>query len=103
MITIKDFIEVFDGTVDVYDNYTEELGIAYCGEKLTPEGEAQFAAALKLPIQQIRNDIVIIAVDAVGQSPKETEKKLLLAKDFFESAAGLCSATDYDKWFKEEE
>ena len=26
---IKDFIEVFSGTIDVVDNYTEELYIAY--------------------------------------------------------------------------
>lgn len=103
MITVKDFISVFDGTIDVYDNYTEELGIAYCGEKLTPEGEKHFAEALRLPIERIDNEMLVVAVNAPGQSEKETERKLQIAKDFFESAAGFCTSKDYDKWFKEDE
>jgi len=37
-----------------------------------------------------------------GLSDKEIEKRLSIAKDFFESAAGCCCADNYDKWFKEQ-
>ena len=101
-MTIKDFIEVFNDTVDVYDNYCEELCVAYCGEKLTPEGEKHFAEALNLPVIEIRSDVVIVGVNMPGLSEKSVEKRLAIAKEFFESVAGQCSAPDWDKWIVSE-
>ena len=97
---IKDFIEVFSGDIDVVDNYTEELYIAYCGEHLTPEGEEHFAEALELQIEEIRSDLVIIMVDHEEFTDEEAEHNLKIAKELFESMAGYCDADDWDKWFE---
>ncbi|MBE5757596.1 MAG: hypothetical protein E7345_01515 [Clostridiales bacterium] len=99
---VIDFIEKFTGTIDVYDNYVEELSIAYCGEKLTEVGKEHFAKALQLPIDHFDTEILVIAVDEKGLSENEVEERLALAKDLFESIAGGCSASDWDKWFSEE-
>ena len=60
---VIDFIEKFTGTIDVYDNYVEELAIAYCGEKLTEAGKERFAEALELPVEHFDTDILVIEVD----------------------------------------
>lgn len=99
---VIDFIEKFTGTIDVYDNYVEELGTAYCGEKLTEAGKEHFAEALELPIDHFDTSVLVIQVDAKGLSEKEVEHRLEIVKDLFESIAGACSATDWDKWFTEE-
>ena len=58
---VIDFIEKFTGTIDVYDNYTEELSIAYCGEKLTEAGKKHFAEALQLPIDHFDTENALIS------------------------------------------
>lgn len=100
-MTIKEFLDVYEDDIGVYDNYCEELGIAYCGNKLTSAGEEHFAEALALPVIEIRKDVAIIGVDMPGLKTKEIEHRLKIAKDFFESAAGYCSAENYDRWFQE--
>lgn len=101
-MTIKDFMDVCSGDFDIYDNYTEELGIAYCGEKLTPEGERHFKEALQIPVAEITNDTVTIGVDTKGLSDAQIEKRLRLTKELFESIAGYCSADNYDIWVKQD-
>lgn len=101
-MTIKDFMAVCSGDFDVYDNYTEELGIAYCGERLTPEGERHFEEVLQMPVVEITNDTVTIGVDIKGLPEAKVEKRLRLAKDLFESIAGYCSADDYDIWVEQD-
>lgn len=99
---VIDFIEKFTGAIDVTDNYTEELGVAYCGEKLTEAGKKHFAEALQLPIDHFDTDILVIEVDSKGLTSNQSEHRLEIAKELFESIAGMCSAAEWDKWFTEE-
>lgn len=105
--TVKDLIEVeHDVDFDVYDDYTEELGIAYCGTKLTKEGYKHFAEALELPVSNIYRNVdgeietVIIGVDA--GTDRECEHRLKIAIELFYGMAGYCPCEDWDKWFKED-
>ena len=98
---VKDFIEVFNGSVDVTDNYTEELYIAYCGEKLTEAGAEHFKEALELEVESISTDIVVIKVSVKYLDEEACEHNLEIAKDLFESIAGYCSEEDWDEWFKD--
>lgn len=99
---VIDFIEKFTGTIDVYDNYTEELGVAYSGEKLTKAGKEHFAEALQLPIDHFDTEVVVLEIDAKGLDEKTVEHRLAIAKELFESIAGMCSASEWDEWFTEE-
>lgn len=82
--------------IDVYDDATEELGIAFCGpQELTEEGEREFADVLDYECS-IGDQCVIIHVDG-----EDWEHKLERAELLFESMAGYCSAEQFDKWFKE--
>lgn len=90
---VRDLLTI-DIDIDVYDDYDERLGIAFCsGYTLTSIGEKVFEKALDLPISSIRNDVCIIHC--------ETGKEASMARDFFESIAGYCSSSDFDKWFME--
>lgn len=91
--------------IDVYDNVCEELGIAFCGPlALTADGMEVFGEVLDyeceihMPPKGYGCGCVIVDVD--GENWKH---KLRMAKELFESMAGLCAADDYDKWFKEVE
>lgn len=98
---IKDFIEVFDGCVDVSNNYVDDGIIAYCGEKLTDEGKANFAEALDLEIESLNEDYVTIKIDEGNTREEECERRFSLMKNLFFSIAGYCDAEDWDKWFIE--
>lgn len=101
-MTIGEFIELYQGDgIDVYDNYTEELAVAYCGEQLTAAGKEHFEEALEIEVDRLLDGVVVIRVDE-GFSPMHAcERRLRLAKELFESMAGLCSASKYDEWFCE--
>ncbi len=99
---VIDFIEKFTGTIDVYDNYVEELAIAYCGEKLTEAGKERFAEALELPVEHFDTDILVIEVDIKGLDEKTVEHRLEIAKDLFTSIAGYCSESEWEMWFTKE-
>lgn len=95
-MTVRKFIDC-DFDIDVADDVCESLYIAFVGPlKLTAQGEIEFAAALDLEIE-VGDDVAIVHVD----HPEERiwRRNLSEAKHFFESAAGLCSVSDYDKWF----
>lgn len=98
---VKDFIEVFKGCVDVTDNYTDELYIAYCGEKLTDAGAEHFKDALELEIESISTDIVVVRVSSKELSEEECERNLETARDLFYSMAGYCESKRWDEWFKD--
>lgn len=85
--------------VDVYDNYTEELAIAYCGTQLTEAGEKKYADVLEFEIESIQDNIAIIKIDNDTDPEEITEKKLKKAIDMFNSMAGYCSQEKYDKYF----
>ena len=89
---VKDLIrEEID--IDVIDDYDERCWIAFCGPlKLTAKGEARFADVLDMKCQHHGNVITLHA---------ETEREAEECKTFFYSAAGFCSDTAWNRWFKE--
>ena len=103
-MTIRDLIQQ-EIDIDVYDDVCEELSIAFCGpQALTDEGEKEFADIMDYeveinPCSYGGLPAAIILID----DPDDAvwEKRLERAKLFFESAAGYCSCSDYDRWFKE--
>lgn len=95
---IKDILGKVDN-VDVYDDFTEELGVVYCGETLTVAGAEKFAEVLELDCS-INGDNLIVEINKLDDG--EDERLLQLAIDMFESMAGLCSESDYKKYINEE-
>lgn len=95
---IKDILGKIDN-VDVYDDFTEELGIAYCATTLTSAGAEKFADVLELDCN-INGDVVIVEIDKLSEG--EDERMLQLAIEMFEGMAGSCSENDYEKYFIEE-
>lgn len=100
-MTIRDLIQQ-EIDIDVYDDVCEELSIAFCGpQPLTPEGEQHFADIMDYEVELILSssygDVAIVKID----DPNEAvwEERLRKAKEFFESAAGYCPCSDYDRWF----
>lgn len=95
-----------DIDIDVYDDVCEELGIAFCGAlELTEEGEREFADVIDYevwinPCSYGGFPAAIVCID--DEDDEVWEHRLERAKLFFESAAGYCSVSDYDKWFKED-
>lgn len=96
VIKIREFIKM-DIDIDVVDDYCEELYIAFCGPLgLTAAGETAWADVLDMDIDITHiggyNPIAVVLVE-------DSEQKMQRAKDFFESVAGFCPASDWDKWF----
>ena len=93
-----------DIDIDVYDNVTEELAVAFCGPmELTEAGIRRFGEVLDYYAELTNKGSYIYAIVAVDDPEDEDgwERKLELAKGLFEGMAGLCSATDYELWFKD--
>ena len=102
-MTVRDLIEQ-DVDIDVYDNVDESLSIAFVGPlKLTREGEDEFVDVLGFEIE-IHNDGAGYSYAEVKVDDTEGvwQRKLKRAKEFFESAAGFCSESNYDLWFEED-
>lgn len=102
-MTVRDLIKQ-DIDIDVYDDVCEELGIAFCGPMtLTPDGLAHFADVLDYEVTLSRgyagDAVAIVHVD--DPDDDVWERKLHCAMEFFNSAAGYCSAENFDKWFEE--
>lgn len=96
MITVRDLLEQ-EVDIDVYDDYDERLGVAFCGPiALTDEGMKKFGGVLDLPIQFTRGSypVAVVYVDY-------DIDKLNLVTELFDSLAGMCYYKDYDRWFKE--
>ena len=62
MKTVKDLLERYQetGDIDVYDDYDERIGIAYCGTQLTNKGRERFEEVLDFPISADDNCVVIL-------------------------------------------
>jgi len=83
--------------IDVYDDYTEELGIAFCGPaELTEEGKSEFGDVLDYDITIYDN--VNEAVISINDYP-DAGGRLLKASRLFYGLAGYCNESDYKKWF----
>jgi len=97
-MTVRDILKM-NMDIDVVDDATEELYIAFCGPvELTGEGEKYFAEALDYTVE-FSNRYLIVHVD----DPEDAvwEHRLEKAKELFLSLAGYCPMSDYDKWIKE--
>lgn len=83
--------------IDVFDDVCDALAIAFCGPaNLTEDGYQHFSEVLEYEIS-IRNGVAIVHVDA---EEGEWQRRLSVAKEFFDAAAGYCSDKDYRRWFK---
>lgn len=83
--------------IDVFDDVCDALAIAFCGPaNLTEDGYQHFSEVLEFEIS-IKNGVAIVHVDA---EEGEWQRRLSLAKEFFEAAGGYCSGKDYRRWFK---
>lgn len=114
-LTVRDLMFIMDD-IDLYDDACDDLAIAFCNpfdddevhiwsEYLTQEGIEKFGEVLFYPAhiaKQIRNGYTVynFIVEIDDEDDKVWKKRLRKAKEFFESAAGYCSCTDYDKWFR---
>lgn len=93
-----------DIDIDVYDNVTEELAVAFCGPmELTEAGLRRFGEVLDYEAKLTNKGGYIYALIDVDDPEDEDgwERRLELAKELFEGMAGMCSATDYELWFKD--
>ncbi len=93
---VKDLMQM-KINIDVYDNVTEELGIAFCGPMIfTEEGLKHFKEVLEFDCKILSNGNCIVNVE---NENGEYKKKLNQASELFYSLAGYCNCDDYDKWF----
>jgi len=100
MMKVKDLLEQ-EVCVDVVDDVTEELYIAFDGpQKLTKEGKKKFAEALEFEVSMgYEPSLWIIHVD--DPDDEVWERRLRIAKELFEGMAGYCSVEEYERWFEE--
>ena len=92
---VKDLLEM-EVSVDVYDDVCEELAIAFEGpQPLTEAGKVKFADVLEYGVE-LDDGVAIVNCDAADDA---WEGRLRKAMEFFEAAAGWCTAEDWDKWF----
>lgn len=86
-----------DIDIDVCDDYDESCYIAFCGPiELTDEGEEEFADILDCPIT-IKPDLSGYGNVALIHAEDDDEVQLLAR--LFDSAAGYCSESDYERLF----
>ena len=100
-MTVRDLIQQ-EIDIDVYDDVCEELAIAFCGPlELTDEGMKKFAEVLDYQVELHNGSVCTNAIVLVDDPDDDVwEKRLEKAAEFFNSAAGYCACSDYDKWFK---
>ena len=100
-MTVKDLLAIKDIDIDVYDNYCEDLGIAYCGTQLTEEGKEKYKEILELEIElDLKNDIAVVIIDIPERTEKECNRLLKKACNMFNGMAGYCDEEYYNKYFK---
>ena len=92
-LTVKELLNEYID-IDVYDDYDERIGIAFCGPaQLTSEGEKYFADVFDTEVDIFR-DIAILHIE-------DNVKRLKMLKELFYALAGYCSISQYEEWFKE--
>lgn len=97
-LKIREFLDM-EIDIDVTDDVTEELYVAFVGpQALTEEGKKFFEDIFDLEVT-IPEDhsIATVLIDHFPEG--EWQKKLIKAKHLFLGAAGLCSSATYDFWF----
>lgn len=102
-MTVKQFIEEYDGDIDVYDDFDESLGIAFCGgdDKLTAEGMKHFEPIMGLDVE-VYDDVAIVNVEhLLGDYDPDVDRcpeVFRLVKELFYVFAGHCTEAKYDKY-----
>lgn len=101
-ITVAELLKM-EVDIDVYDDYTEELGIAFCGPvELTEEGQKYFEPVLNLNVAMVMDytgytDYGVVEIDELDNP----EEALDMLCKLFNGLAGYCSDSLYKLWFKE--
>lgn len=100
---IREFIRK-EISIDVYDDICEALAVAFEGPQgLTEAGEQKFAEVLDYEIEILPPPagygIGCAFVKVDDEKDSVWRRRLRKAKEFFDSAAGLCAWDDYEKWF----
>lgn len=95
---LKTFLHVLAVIGEDVDLYVDGLeGLAYCGTRLTPEGEEQFKEALTLCY--VEDGYVIEWSNDDTDDEDGIPSCAYNAQDMLHAMAGLCSVDDYNKWF----
>lgn len=103
IMTVRRFIETMGKDIDVYNNVTDDEGVAYCPPMFfTKEGNEEFGDVLnyKIDVDEDNQCAEVICDDEEERISWQTKKKK--AERLFWSMAGYCSEEDYDKWFTEQ-
>ena len=93
--------------IDVVDDIDESVYVAMSGPiRLTPVGEATFAALMPVRVEIVEGrkemaDVAIIQIEgSCGDGQEEREAALLkMAYELFWGHAGYCSEEQYARWF----
>lgn len=89
--SVKGFLAWATEDIDVYDDYDERCGCAYCPTtELTEEGEKKFALALSLNCSVYEENCIVEC---------RNSKEAQAVADLFYSIAGYCSDEDWHRWF----
>ena len=103
-MTIKEFLKQ-DVDMDVIDDYSDDLWIAFCGPmELTPAGVKRYGAVLDLPVEfRYRpgwGDTAAVVLLNDNPDCERLERKCI---DLFESLAGYCTEKQFYARFREVE
>lgn len=113
-MTVGELIENYDcdasGDIDVYDDYDESLGVAFCGGYiLTDEGREHFKDALDINLEMGESGHYAIAhvnyfIDPdIDPDVDPDDPKFALLKQLFYGIAGFCADSDFKRWFTEKQ
>ena len=99
--SLREFLHCIIVLGEDKDIYVDGInGIAYCGTRLTKEGEEYFRDALDGTY--VEDYCVMSDNDKDYDLIDEEEGNLCLAWEMFVSMAGYCDCDNYDKWFNNE-
>ena len=93
-----------DIDIDVFDDYTEEVGICFCGPiRLTTEGKEHFKEVLDYKVvvyidNALDTKEAVIQINEYDDADDRVDKSV----EFFNAMAGYCSDSDYKKWVEED-
>lgn len=89
------------GDMDVYNDVTDSVYPAWCGNLFTEEGREHFAEALELEAEATTVwDCGAIIVHTDGDNWKHNNA---LVCELFTDMAGYCTKEEYERWFIDDE
>ena len=85
------------GDMDVYNDVTDSVYPAWCGNLFTEEGREHFAEVLELEAETTTVwDCAAIIVHTDGENWKHNNA---LVRELFVDMAGYCTEEEYERWF----